>query len=106
MDNPLKQILTNAAEGLLYPSESDYPFQFVEWDTCGKRLTKKLIRELTGQRNTAPVKSLSLDDFFRNVTEIKDWYGEQEKADTERFRQLQEILQHHLSGIRVLKWAK
>jgi hypothetical protein len=106
MDNQIIELLTKASEGLLYPSESDYPFQYVEWNTGGKRLTKKLIRQLTHQQETAPVKSLSLDDFFRNVTEIKDWYGEEEKADAERFSQLKEILQNNLANIRVFKVGK
>jgi hypothetical protein len=106
MDNQIIELLTKASEGLLYPSESDYPFQYVEWNTGGKRLTKKLIRQLTHQQETALVKSLSLDDFFRNVTEIKDWYGEEEKADAERFSQLKEILQNNLANIRVFKVGK
>jgi hypothetical protein len=106
MDNQIIELLTKASEGLLYPSESDYPLQYVEWNTGGKRLTKKLIRQLTHKQETAPVKSLSLDDFFRNVTEIKDWYGEEEKADAERFSQLKEILQNNLANIRVFKVGK
>jgi hypothetical protein len=106
MDNPIMQLLLKDADGLLYPSESDYPFEYVEWETNGKRLTKKLIRQLAGKEESAPVKSQSLDDFFKNVTEIKDWYEEEEKANVERFRQLQETLQNNLTGIRVFKVGK
>jgi hypothetical protein len=106
MDNPIMQLLLKDADGLLYPSESDYPFEYVEWETNGKRLTKKLIRQLAGKEESAPVKSQSLDDFFKNVTEIKDWYEEEEKANVERFRQLQETLHNNLTGIRVFKVGK
>lgn len=106
MDNQIKQILTEASKDLLFPSESDYPFEYVEWDTGGKKLTKKLIRQLTHKKTNDPVKSVSLDDFFSNVTEIKDWYGEQEKANAERFRQLQEVLKNNLANIRVFKVGK
>jgi hypothetical protein len=106
MDNQIMQLLTKAADGLLYPSESDYPFQYVEWDTGGKRLTKKLIRQLANKKESAPVKSRSLDDFFKNVTEVKDWYEEEEKAETQRFIQLKEILENNLSVIRVFEVGK
>jgi hypothetical protein len=106
MDNQIKEILSAAAKDLLYPSESDYPFEYVEWNMEGKRLTKKLIRQLTNKKETAPIKSLSLDEFFSPVTEIKDWYGEEEKAATERFRQLKNVLENNLSNIRVFKAGK
>jgi hypothetical protein len=106
MDNQIRQVLSDAADGLLYPSESDYAFQYVEWNTEGKRLTKKVIRQLASKKENAPVKSRSLDDFFKNVTEIKDWYEEEEKAETQRFRQLKETLQNHLSNIRVFEVGK
>jgi hypothetical protein len=106
MDNPIMQLLLKASDGLLYPSESDYPFEYVEWETNGKRLTKKLIRQLAGKEESAPVKSQSLDDFFKNVTKVKDWYEEEEKVNVERFRQLQETLQNNLTGIRVFKVGK
>src|SRR5688572_1732699 len=106
MDNQIKQLLTEPSKDLLYPSESDYPFEYIEWDTGGKKLTKKLIRQLAHKENTEPVKSISLDDFFSNVTEIKDWYGEEEKANAERFKHLQEVLQNNLTDIRVFKVGK
>ncbi len=103
MTNQVIEILVKAAEGLLYPSESDYPFEYVEWDTDGKKLTKDLVRKLTGKEATEPVKIISLDKFFNNVTEVKDWYGEEEKAATVRFVQLKETLQNTLQDIQVFR---
>ncbi len=103
MNNPVKEILLKASEGLLYPSESDYPFEYVEWNTGGKRLTKNIVRQLAGKPSTELVKTVSLDKFFGNVTQIKDWYGEEEKATTTRFVQLKETLQNTLQNIRVFR---
>jgi hypothetical protein len=106
MDNQIKQLLTDASKDLLYPSESDYPFDYVEWETGNEKLTKKRIRQLTGKAGTDPVKSGSLEDFFKQVTEEKDWYGEEEKATSERFRKLQQVLENNLTNVRVYKVGK
>ncbi|MDO1445716.1 nuclease A inhibitor family protein [Rhodocytophaga aerolata] len=106
MDNQIKQLLTDASKDLLYPSESDYPFDYVEWETGNEKLTKKRIRQLTGKAGKEPVKSVSLEDFFKQVTEEKDWYGEEEKATAERFRKLQQVLENNLTHVRVFKVGK
>jgi hypothetical protein len=103
MDNQIKQLLTEASENLLYPSESDYPFAYVEWETGGEKLTRKQIRQLAGKAGNESVKTLSPDDFFRPVTEVKDWYGQEEKATAERFRKLQEVIECNLADVRVFK---
>ncbi len=103
MSNQVKEILVKTAQGLLYPSESDYPFEYTAWDTEAKKLTKKLVRQFAGKSSAEPVKTQSLDEFFSNVTEIKDWYGEEEKATAAQFSQLKETLQGILKDIQVFK---
>jgi len=45
MDTNLEKILTEATDGLLYQSESDYPFEYVELDLPdSKSLTEEQVR--------------------------------------------------------------
>ncbi len=101
-----RQILMHAADGLLYPSESDYPFEYVEWDGAmgdKEQLSEGDILQLVNKPAGTLVKLISLNDFFANVTQIQDWYEEEEKANVKRFIQLKETLQEHLSDIQVFK---
>jgi hypothetical protein len=106
MANDTKQTLLQAAEGLLYPSESDYPFEYVEWQTPSNKLSKKEMRQLSGLSTGVPVQTLSLDKFFEPVTQIQDWYGEEEKAGAEKFKNLKQVLESNLQDIQVFKAGK
>ena len=106
MANDTKQILLNAAEGLLYPSESDYPFDYFEWQTTSEKLSKQEIRQFSGLPTRVLVQTLSLDTFFEPVTQVQDWYGEEEKANTEKFKHLRKVLENNLQDIQVFKAGK
>lgn len=104
MENDIKQILIQASEGLLFPSESEYPFEYVEWPANGNdALLKKDVRKLTNKPDETTIKTVSLDNFFKSVTQVKDWYGDEEKATTEKFVQLRKTLETHLTNIKVFK---
>jgi hypothetical protein len=104
MENIIKQTLTQASEGLLFPSESDYPFEYVEWPDNGKAsLTKKVVRKMIAKPDDTPVRTVSLDRFFKPVTEVKDWYGEEEKAATEKFIALKKIIENNLTNVKVFR---
>jgi alpha-D-ribose 1-methylphosphonate 5-phosphate C-P lyase len=111
-ENSTRQLFLQASEGLLYPSESDYPFTYIEWnpDSTGETevgeavdLSKEDMLQLANKPADSTVKALSLDDFFKNVTQVQDWYEAEEIANVERFVQLKDTLQEHLSGIQVFK---
>jgi hypothetical protein len=104
MEQNLEQILTEAAKDLLYPSESDYPFEYFEWDLSeGNPLTDALVRKYTSRGSDAPVKEVSFADFFGRLTEVRDWYGEEEKATVERFAVLRDRLSQLLADLRVFR---
>jgi hypothetical protein len=104
MEQNLEQILTEAAKDLLYPSESDYPFEYFEWDLSeGNPLTDALVRKYTSRGSDAPVKEVSFTDFFGRLTEVRDWYGEEEKATVERFAVLRDRLSQLLADLRVFR---
>ncbi len=86
------QALQAASEGLLWMSESDYPFDVVHWQNedaapfAGKQLP-----------------SIELDYFFRNVAEIKDWHNEAQKALVPRYKVLIQTFREHLQNTRVYR---
>ena len=104
MEQNLEQTLTEASKDLLYPSESDYAFEYFEWDlSAGNPLTDAQVRKYTDRGSDAPVKEVTLADFFGRLTEVKDWYGEEEKGTVERFAALRDRLTQLLADLRVFR---
>jgi hypothetical protein len=100
-DEQLLEELERATEGLLFMSESDYPFQTVLWRGRAE-VTSEYLRELTGQDN-APVEVVSVDDFFRAAASEPDWKGEQELALAKRYQALVRLLKEHLHDMKVYR---
>ena len=107
MPNTLQQTLSQAAEGLLFPSESDYPLTFFEWTSYrGQRLLSRTVRRLLNEPPDTPVERKSLEAFFRPVTKIQDWFGEEEKANAKKFVALEELLRARLQNLVVFRLGK
>lgn len=104
MEQTPEQILTEATKGLLYQSESDYPFEYVEWEISeDQTLTEDHVRRCTGLPPDAPVTVLSADKFFGSLTEMKDWYGEEETKTAGQYLTLKEKLEKTLTDLQVFK---
>jgi Nuclease A inhibitor-like protein len=93
--------LKQASEGLLYTSESDYPFQVFSWPTIP--LSPEQVLTQTGHPKNTPVQVVGLDKFFAQVTQEKDWYGPEEKATVAKYLQLVETLKSSLKDIQVYR---
>jgi hypothetical protein len=99
--------LKQAAEGLLFPSESEFPFTYVEWpDYQGKRLNAGTVLRLLGLPADTPIEKRSLDQLFKPVTEGQDWYGEEENETVRKFVRLKERLTGQLTNIGVYRVGK
>jgi Nuclease A inhibitor-like protein len=104
MTDVILDTLKQATEGLLYTSESDYPFDVFLWQT--DTLTpKKVLIETKHPKNT-PVQAGDFDQFFAQVTQEKDWYGPEEKETVARYKELVKTLQTTLSDIQVYRVGK
>ncbi len=87
-DEVFKTELTKAVSGLLYSSESDYPFEIVE--------------------NSKPEifqnsKQIEFDSFFKRLTAEEDWFGEEEKAKAAKYATLEKLLKENLTDLKVFK---
>ena len=59
--------IQKAAAGLLYPSESDAPFDLVRWDAAKGEPSAATLAALaggTGKKKARPVEQVTPDEFF------------------------------------------
>jgi hypothetical protein len=94
MHDDLQQI-NEAAQGLTYMSESDYPFEIVHIKDISLSIEKELL-QLVQQPTDTSIEKISLDYLFRNMT----------KGNTEiakRFVQLQNLLKEKLKNVEVYR---
>jgi hypothetical protein len=95
--------LKKASEGLLFPSETDAPFESFEWPGETGKPDKARVLELAGRPANAAVKTKSLDAFFKDATQEQDWQDEEEKAEVQRFKQLVQTLKESLADVKVFQ---
>jgi hypothetical protein len=95
------EAMSKASAGLLFPSETDAPFEVFEWPGEQGKPDKGRVLELAGLPPTTPVRTKSLDAFFREVTREQDWHDDQEKAEVARFQQLVRTLEESLTDVKV-----
>jgi hypothetical protein len=93
--------LKKASEGLLYPSETDAPFEAFEWPGETGKPDKARVAELAGVAPGTPVKVKGVDAFFKDATTEQDWHNDEEKAQVQRFKQLVEAVKETLADVKV-----
>ncbi|MBP5972847.1 nuclease A inhibitor family protein [Brasilonema sp. CT11] len=93
--------LKDASNGLLMPSESEYPFEPLVWS--GTELTPKKILELTGHPTDSPVETVALGDLFANLAYEQEWHDNQQKVDVSKFKKFLETLEGNLTDIQVFR---
>ncbi len=103
-DSLAKQI-KDACEGLSYISETDaaiFPFR----GNAAAAVNREEVLKQTGGKSDAPVEERDFADFFAQLTEIKDWYGDEEKDTAQKFNYLKEALENNLRDLKVYKIGK
>lgn len=81
--------ILKAADGLLYPSETDAPFDAVRWG--GKGTLDEAVAKVAAGR---PVEETTAGDFFEEL-EASD--------EGERWKALREAIEGELDGVRVFR---
>jgi hypothetical protein len=95
--------LAAAVKDLLYMSESDEPFEVVQWQGGREHFDAAQVLKCTGREASTPIQVLGLEDFFKGLTREQPWHGEAEKADAARYRNLLATLQQHLAETKVFR---
>ncbi|MEG4584679.1 nuclease A inhibitor family protein [Microcoleus sp. MOSTC5] len=102
MTDSITDQLNQASEGLLFPSETDAPFEVVSWPTQ-EELTQTKLLELTGHPPDAPVEMRTVDEFFAIATSEEAWHDEEERETAKRFQNLVNFLKQNLSQLQVYR---
>jgi len=100
MTDSITTQLSSAAQGLLFLSETDAPFEVVHWSAQGK-LTPAILLQLTNHTPDAPIEVVSVDQFFAIATAEEDWHDEEERETVQRFQNLVSTLKQNLSQLQV-----
>jgi hypothetical protein len=104
MSGEIVEKLKEASTGLLMMSESDYPFEVVQWKGAAPATQEKIL-QLTGSQNL-PVEVVELDYLFRNCAFEQEWHNDLQKQDVKRFQTLIQTLKDNLSDIKVYRIGK
>jgi hypothetical protein len=104
-DEEIIEELKQLTEGLLFMSESDYPFEII-YRAGDAPISLQYFRELSGQASDAPVEVRSVDDFFRAAASEPDWKGEKELAIAKRYQALARFLKENLDELKVYRVGK
>jgi len=100
----VRRRLERAAEGLLYTSESDYPFDyFFRVATVRGALTPETFRAILGEPPGAEIEERSLDDFFARHIERVDPNDPVAQALVPRYRRLRETIRRSVNDVRVFR---
>ncbi|NTU85610.1 MAG: nuclease [Chloroflexales bacterium] len=94
--------ITAAADGLLMPSESDYPFEPFRWPGPGPLTPEALVEFLELPPGT-PVEVRELDAFFEPLTSVRDWQDADQRAAAARFALLRDLLHDLLADVMVYR---
>jgi hypothetical protein len=95
------EALAKASAGLLFPSETDAPFEAFEWPGEQGKPDKARVLELAGLPPDTSVKAKGLDAFFKDATQEQDWHDDQERAEVQRFKDLVKTLKESLKDVKV-----
>ena len=97
----ITETLTQASQGLLMPSESEYPFEVFIWENV--ELTSEKILELTNYPPATLIEEVELDYFFRNVAIEKDWHDKIQKENVAKFQNLVQVIKGNLAEFRIYR---
>jgi hypothetical protein len=101
MSGEIIEKLKEASTGLLMMSESDYPFEVVQWEGAAPATQEKIL-QLTGSQDL-PIEIVDLDYLFRNCAFEQEWHNELQKKDVQKFQTLIQTLKDNLSNISVYR---
>jgi hypothetical protein len=104
-DEQILKELERGSAGLLFMSESDYPFEVVRLDSVDE-ITEPYLRALTKENADAPVEVKSLEDFFGRAASEADWKGAAELETAKSYQALMRVLKEDLEDVRVYKVGK
>jgi Nuclease A inhibitor-like protein len=104
----LLEKLKQASKNLLFPSESEYPFDLIFWELSTDKLeiNPELIIKFLKKPSETPIEIVELDPFFEIATTEQDWHGKEEKETVKKYQNLVRIIKENLTEIKVARIGK
>lgn len=94
-----------ATEGLLFMSESDYPWDVLFWRLPGGSPSAARVAALAGE-DPSVVEERSVEAFFDGAATPQDWQSEEELATVRRYQNLVALLKSKLRKPRVYRFGR
>lgn len=101
-ENKFVDDLEQSLKDLWYMSETDAEIDVF----TGKKadaVTKETLAEQTNISSETKIEEKDFTDFFKNLTKIQDWYGDEEKETAAKFSTVQRLLEENLKDLKVFK---
>ncbi len=104
-EDELKKQLKKVSGGLFFISETDAEI-LLFFGRQSQAVTKEEILKQSESAANAPVEERDFAGFFKRLTEIQDWFGDEEKATAQKFAELRDLLERNLRDLKVFKIGK
>ena len=104
--NKLPTQIAKIVEGLYYISETDaeiFPFSGV--NKAELVSVEEILKQTESAADTA-VEERDFNEFFARLTEMQDWFGDEETATANKFVELKKLLEDNLKDVQVFKIGK
>lgn len=98
--------LHQVSNGLLFMSESEYPFEVFLWEGIAPPVTSEIVLQQTGHGQDTPLELLDIDRFFSRATTPQDWHEDEEKAVVAKFQKLLEVIKSNLKNPQVYRLGR
>jgi hypothetical protein len=102
-DEEILRELERATAGLLFMSESDYPFEVFRLEEAEGLTQEELLRRKAGVAGGTPVVVQSVEEFFRVAAGEQEWKGAPEIETARRYQALVGLLKRTLEDARVYR---
>lgn len=96
------KLLLKASEGLLYTSESDYPFTYFSFSNTSKLPTPQQFLQLINQTGQ-PVEQVKFDDLFNRLTKIESGMDEQQIKAAKRYRVIEKVFKATFTDLTIYR---
>lgn len=104
-NSDLAEQIKTVAKNLYYISETDAEIAPFIGRSAGA-VTKEEILIQTGSAVDTEVEERDFTEFFARLTEIQDWFGDEEKETAQKYAQLKELLEKNLRDLMIFKVGK
>lgn len=98
--------LERLTQGLLFMSESDFPFSVVRWRQPGGTPSARRLAALTGEPHPDLAEVITVDHFFRIAATPQPWHDAEELAVVRRYATLVQVLRTRLPDARVFRFGR